>query len=90
MLVAEHASSFSRCHELSLERTSALLDAGFRAGEVRSDLDLASTALAVEMVLFALVERAIGIRTDYPFTDEMMESALDVMIDGLRPQPSRA
>ena len=90
VLVAEHASSFSRCHELSLARTVALLEAGLRAGEVRADIDLASTALAVEMVLFALVERAIGIRKDYPFSSEIMEAMLDVLIDGLRPQPSRA
>jgi AcrR family transcriptional regulator len=88
VLVAEHASSFSRCHELSLIRTSELLEAGRRAGEVRSDLDLVSTASAIEMFLFALVERAIGIRTDYPFSEEMMKSALDVLVDGLRPQPS--
>jgi len=90
VLVAEHASSFTRCHELSLARTSRILEAGRRTGEIRSDLDLASTALAIEMVVFALVERAIGVRRDYPFSEEMMESALDVLIDGLRPRLSRA
>jgi len=90
VLVAEHAASFARCHELSRVRTEALLEAGIRAGEVRADLDLASTSQAVEMVLFALVERAIGIRTDYPFSNEIMDSMLEILIDGLRPQPSRA
>jgi AcrR family transcriptional regulator len=90
VLVAEHAESFSRCHELSLMRTTQLLEAGRRAGEIREDLDLASTALGIEMVLFALVERAIGLRADYPFDEEMMDSMLEVMQDGLRPRPSRA
>ncbi|MCP4906103.1 MAG: TetR/AcrR family transcriptional regulator [bacterium] len=90
VLVAGHAASFSRCHELSLKRTAALLEAGLRDGEVRADLDLANASQAVEMVLFALVERAIGIRADYPFSEDLMESSLEILFDGLRARPSRA
>ncbi|MBW2232949.1 MAG: TetR/AcrR family transcriptional regulator [Deltaproteobacteria bacterium] len=87
VLVADHAESFRRCHERSIEKTREILESGMRSGEVRSDVDLASTADCVEMILFILVERAIGLRRNEPISEAIIESTLTVLLDGLRPRP---
>ena len=84
VLVADHAVSFQRCHDRSLEKTREILEAGVRSGEVRGDLDLASAADSIEMVLFILVERSIGLRPNEPINEAIIESTLTLLIDGLR------
>ena len=86
VLVTDHAESFQRCHARSLEKTREILEAGVRNESVRCDLDLASAADAVEMVLFILVERAIGMRPNEAINESIIESTLAILIDGLRPR----
>ena len=90
VLVAEHSESFQRCHARSLEKTMAILEAGVRSGQIRAECDVARAAESIEMMLFALVERAIGVRPDYPFSDALVDSTLDLIVEGLRPVESAA
>jgi len=83
-LVSEHAESFRRCHARSLEKTRSILEQGQARGQVRASLGLDVAAQTLEMILFALVERAMGVRADYPFSPAMIETSLELAIDGLR------
>lgn len=87
VLVSGHAESFARCHQRSFEKTRQILEDGVRSGRVRGDISLDSAADAVEMLLFILVERAIGLRPNEPINDAIIDAALTVTIDGLRPRP---
>lgn len=86
VLVADHAESFQRCHDRSLEKTREILEAGVRCGEVRADLDPAAMADSIEMVLFILVERAIGLRPNEAISEAIVDATLSFIIDGLRKQ----
>ncbi len=89
VLVAAHAESFRRCHDESLRTTVSILRAGQERGEIRPDLDPETAGQGVEMVLFALVERAMRIRPDYPFSEAMLEESLDFLTEGLRSHPEQ-
>jgi AcrR family transcriptional regulator len=79
-----HAATFRRCRAQSRESTLAILRRGVASGELRAELDLEATADSVEMVLFVLLERALGIRPELTLEASLLDATLDLLLAGLR------
>jgi AcrR family transcriptional regulator len=79
-----HAVALRRCRALSRATTLAILRAGVASGEFRADLDLEATADSVEMVLFVMLERALGIRPDLTLEVSLLAATIELLLGGLR------
>lgn len=78
-----HLESLRRCRIISAASTRALLNSGRARGEFRPELDLDETTAIVEMILFALLERALGLRPELELDPPLLRGTLSLMLAGL-------
>lgn len=78
------------CRAVSAESTRAVLHAGVATGEFRGDLDLEATTASLEMILFGLLERALGIRPELSLEPSLTRSTIDLLLAGLLSKESRS
>lgn len=79
-----HLEDLRRCRRVSAESTRAILRAGIASGELRGDLDEESTTASLEMILFGLLERALGLRPELALDPALVRTTLDLLLVGLR------
>ena len=79
-----HGERFLECRACSRQRTLEILRTGIRAGEFRSDFDLDATADSLEMILFVMLERALGIRPGQSLDAPLHDATIQLLIAGLR------
>ena len=79
-----HGERFLECRACSRERTLEILRMGIRTGEFRADFDLDATADSLEMILFVLLERALGIRPGQSLDAPLHDATIQLLIAGLR------
>ncbi len=79
-----HGERFLECRACSRERTLEILRTGIRSGEFRSDFDLDATADSLEMILFVMLERALGIRPGQSLDAPLHDATIQLLIAGLR------
>jgi len=79
-----HLEGLLRCRAVSAERTRAILRSGVASGEFRSNLDEEATIASLEMVLFGLLERALGIRPELTLEPSLERATIDLLLAGLR------
>ena len=79
-LVASGGDPFARSRDRMVTALGALLDAGRATGALRADVDAEDVLLAVSGVMLAAGKHA---------SHDRVTRLLDVLVDGLRPQPTR-
>ena len=84
LVFAGHGERFLECRARSRQRSLDILRAGIRTGEFRSDFDLEATADSLEMILFVLLERALGIRPGQSLDGPLQDATIQLVIAGLR------
>jgi AcrR family transcriptional regulator len=82
-LLAGHSAHFRRAQAASLAAAEHLLSEGVASGEFRVELDVAQTSVAFELIHFALVEAALGLR-EAETSDALMGATITMLLDGLR------
>lgn len=83
IVFTDHAATFRRCRYQSRESTLAILRAGVSRGEFRQELDVEAAADSVEMVVFVLIERALGIRLELGLDAPLLAATIDLVVTGL-------
>ncbi len=78
-----HLEGLRRCRDVSAESTRAILRAGITSGEFRSDLDEESATASLEMILFAVLERALGIRPELALEASLERATIGLLLAGL-------
>jgi AcrR family transcriptional regulator len=78
-----HLEGLRRCRAVSVASTRAILKSGRERGEFRADLDLDETTASVEMILFALLERTLGLRPELELDPSLLRSTLSLLQAGL-------
>ena len=78
-----HLEGLRRCRIVSAASTRAILKSGRARGEFRDDLDLEETTASIEMILFALLERALGLRPELELDPALLRSTLSLLQAGL-------
>jgi AcrR family transcriptional regulator len=84
VVFSHHAEALRHCHARSRERTLRILESGIATGELRADLDIEAAADSVEMILFLLIERALGIRPGQSLESPLRDATIDIVVAGLR------
>ena len=84
IVVRGHLEGLRQCRKVSADATRTILRSGIAAGTLRSDLDEDTVTTSLEMILFSLLERALGIRPEIGLEPELVSTTLSVLIDGLR------
>ena len=79
-----HLEGLLRCRAVSAELTRTILRSGVASGEFRTNLDEEATIASLEMVLFGLLERALGIRPELTLEPSLERSTIDLLLTGLR------
>jgi AcrR family transcriptional regulator len=90
IIMRGHMDGLRNCRSVSAERTAAILRSGIKSGEFRDNLDEAATTHSLEMILFGLLERALGIRPDLSLDPALTRSTIDLVLAGLRANESSA
>lgn len=97
VLMSGHLEIFRRVNEASRKHSERIVRVGQESGEFSGDLDAARIAEAIEIVTFALCNRALGLRppavaTRPEFDDQLVSQSATLLIRGLRaghwPTPS--
>jgi len=83
IILRGHLEGLRRCRAVSAESTRAILRAGLASGEFRSNLDEEAATASLEMILFGLLERALGIRPELSLEPSLMRSTIDLLLTGL-------
>ena len=78
-----HLEGLRRCRSVSAASTRAILEAGAETGEFRTDLDTGAATASVEMILFGLLERALGIRPELILEPDLERTTIDLLLAGL-------
>jgi AcrR family transcriptional regulator len=83
-----HLEELRECRAVSAASTRAILLTGATRGEFRADLELDATTASIEMILFGLLERALGIRPELTLESSLERSTIDLLLRGLLSQRS--
>jgi AcrR family transcriptional regulator len=79
-----HLEGLRRCRAVSADATRAILRAGIARCEFRRDIDEEATTASLEMILFGLLERSLGLRPGLVLDSSLLDTTLDLLIAGLR------
>lgn len=88
IVIHGHLENLKRCRRVSTESTRMILVAGIESGEFRRDLDEEATTASLEMILFGLLERALGLRPELSLDPSLVRATLSLLIEGLRSKGS--
>lgn len=78
-----HLEALRRCRAVSAASTRAILMAGAETGEFRAELDADAATASIEMILFGLLERALGIRPELVLDSALERTTIDLLLSGL-------
>ena len=79
-----HLDGLRHCRAASAARTREILRSGIASGELRNDLDEKAATSSVEMILFGLLERALGIRPELSLDPTLQRTTTELLLSGLR------
>jgi len=79
-----HFEGLRQCRAVSAEATATILRAGIALGEFRQNIDEETTTTSLEMILFGLLERSLGLRPGLVLDSSLLDTTLELLIAGLR------
>ncbi|MFK7895209.1 MAG: TetR/AcrR family transcriptional regulator [Myxococcota bacterium] len=88
IVIRGHLEDLRQCRRVSTESTRMILLAGIESGEFRQDLDEQATTASVEMILFGLLERTLGLRPELSLDPSLVRATLELLLEGLRSKES--
>ena len=84
VVVRGHLADLRRSRSVSFEATRTIVVAGVAAGEFRRDLDPDAIAASLELLLFSLLQRALGLQPELALDRALVDTTLALTLDGLR------
>ena len=86
IVVRGHLDQLRRCRSVSLASTREILVVGIGTGAFRNDLDIETVAASLEMTLFSLLQRALGLHPELGLEHDLAATTVALILGGLRPE----
>ena len=87
LVVRGHLDALRRSRSVSLAATRAIVDAGIQRDAFRPDLDPDDVAASLEMTLFSLLQRALGLHPEIDLDPALVATTLAIAVRGLSAHP---